>query len=373
MLRNLFQKSLLAVLLVFFLVFSVNSFLAQGGDFEVFWNAGLNYITGQPIYDLARDGGTCYKYPPWITPLFLPFSIFPLRVAGVLWRLFQLGCLFYSLQWCKERCRSFASILFIFFNFWGIWMNNVLTGQISILLLALALFGFSLAEKKIENYGLDFFSIFISLSAKVFTLVSFFGVPMRIFSFRKILVLILWIGLASVPALWGYSWHLDRLLAASSETMLSVGGKIGGGHYGLPSLWVSLFSFDPENHRSHLIGFIISLVTVGCFYFWIRQHLSKSVDRFVTALALGLAIHPLAFSYTFAMGFPLAVFTLDRAMKFNYFMRALTFFGVAGVSFLPLTDHIPFKALSVILLSGLLAFMQRLPSGSLGAAQDLHQ
>ena len=153
------------VLGIFIIIFSINSFLCKNDDFVVFWHAGRHLLSGQPLYDFARDSYRCFKYPTWIAPLFIPIALLPIDVADVVWRLFSLCCMLWICHWSvKGSQRPYLGIL-VFLSFWGTWMNNIVLGQVTPVLIALALWGYSELEKK---KSLARLAIFISLSAKIF-------------------------------------------------------------------------------------------------------------------------------------------------------------------------------------------------------------
>ncbi len=57
-------------------------------DFDVLYRAGGRIVSGQPVFQPARDGFYSYKYSPTAALYFIPFSLFPLAVSGVLYWLF---------------------------------------------------------------------------------------------------------------------------------------------------------------------------------------------------------------------------------------------------------------------------------------------
>jgi alpha-1,2-mannosyltransferase len=61
-----------------------------GHDFHVFWQAGYNFATGQPLYHGYPPGSRAFKYPPFAALVFQPLAVFPLRVAGALFSLLNL-------------------------------------------------------------------------------------------------------------------------------------------------------------------------------------------------------------------------------------------------------------------------------------------
>src|SRR4051812_6210861 len=72
---------LFAILILAAAVALTRDTLWNGHDFEVFWRTGHLLRQSESIYDVARLGGMVFKYPPWISPLFVPWSYLPLEWA----------------------------------------------------------------------------------------------------------------------------------------------------------------------------------------------------------------------------------------------------------------------------------------------------
>lgn len=293
------------------LVFTVNSFLATGGDFPVFWRAVGHYLGGEKLYDLARDGGHCYKYPPWVTVGFIPFGIFRLRIAEALWRLTEVAALVYSIRWCMRR--SFQPILAaaLALPFWGTWMNNIVWGQMTPVLLALALAGFDRLERGRNLLGTHL--IFNSLTAKIFNLFALVGIPRKRWNLRAIAVTAATASVLTIPALAPYGWNPIALVRAYQEMLSHPDGILGGGFYGLPALVVSLLGWPGGNPAYLAKAAVIAIAAILPFYFWIAAGIRQNQAlRFSLALGLACAVHPLAFSYTFVLAYPLAALAADR-------------------------------------------------------------
>jgi Glycosyltransferase family 87 len=61
-----------------------------GHDFHVFWQAGRNFATGDPLYHGYLPGARQFKYPPFAAMMFQLLALVPLRVAAVLFSLLNL-------------------------------------------------------------------------------------------------------------------------------------------------------------------------------------------------------------------------------------------------------------------------------------------
>ena len=57
----------------------------SGSVFNVYTDAAVNWVEGQPLYTLDFSR-TCYRYPPLIAVSFVPWTALPDKVAGILWR-----------------------------------------------------------------------------------------------------------------------------------------------------------------------------------------------------------------------------------------------------------------------------------------------
>jgi hypothetical protein len=61
-----------------------------GRDFHVFWQAGRNFATGNPLYHDYLPGARHFKYPPFAALVFQALAVFPLQVAAALFSLLNL-------------------------------------------------------------------------------------------------------------------------------------------------------------------------------------------------------------------------------------------------------------------------------------------
>jgi hypothetical protein len=61
-----------------------------GRDFHVFWQAGRNFATGNPLYHDYLPGARHFKYPPFAALVFQSLAVFPLQAAAALFSLLNL-------------------------------------------------------------------------------------------------------------------------------------------------------------------------------------------------------------------------------------------------------------------------------------------
>lgn len=62
----------------------------QGTDFSAFWQAGYDFAHGLPLYGHG-EGARRFIYPPFAAQLFQVLAVFPLRIAGALFYLANVG------------------------------------------------------------------------------------------------------------------------------------------------------------------------------------------------------------------------------------------------------------------------------------------
>lgn len=84
--------ALSAVALTIGVALSLSQGLRQqvGHDFHVFWQAGRNFMTGNPLYHDYLPGARPFKYPPFAAFVFQLLAVFPLPVAAVLFSFLNL-------------------------------------------------------------------------------------------------------------------------------------------------------------------------------------------------------------------------------------------------------------------------------------------
>jgi hypothetical protein len=85
-----------------------------------------------------------------------------------------------------------------------------------------------------------------------------------------------------------------------------------GGHCGLPTFFLFLSQSSWENRGAEWAAFLASVLFGWGYLQWLKSRIQDEREIFSIALAFGAAIHPLAFSYSFAWSFPMAAFVVDR-------------------------------------------------------------
>ncbi len=374
-----FKSRLLRVVVYFLgsvlaLVLVLNAFRARGGDYVVFWNAAVHLSEFSTIYDFARDGLDCFKYPPWIALLILPLSAFDQVTSGVIWRVFQLICLAYVVNWTVKATGEWFISIFTLVLFWGFWVSNIATGQITIFLLALSLYGFELLKESRDapssvRRAFGWVFLFSGLSAKAFQVLALAAVPRTFIRKSSVLLAAFGLFLLSLPALLTYGSPV-RMIQAYFETAGSSGLNLGGGMYGLPVLWTRILGLDLLATESRMVGYVPSALMALATIFWIKRAMfpKNFPALFAAGIALATAVHPLSFSVAFVWAYPLAVFALREAFDTHASSRLSKVLAIIGILFLTVLDSkltsgllsdrfgpLAIKAIGVFLLSFALA------------------
>lgn len=320
--------------------------LAQGQDFLVFYHAAQAWWHGSPIYDLVRDGGMIFKYPPWIIPFFLPFAFLSEDLAKGAWALVQLLSLFYILMWCWKTFQIRIEILQLtFFLFWGIWVTHFLDGQVTLVFMALSMACYSAARGRALLAA--FAGVF--LSTKIYSLlgmVPFFFDLSRARQARRsfawlsgaiLLFLILFlVGFVLIRSsvTIGFFDLIGQWLQAAASGIHYLGEDkvLGRANQSLTALflrglWWGFPHFIDEVQKS--FGFSadlffggIGFVCAAAFLITIRERVSRDVF-FAVALALIPVIHPLPWIHGFTLAFPVFAFVFAKSD-----LRKSKYFGV---------------------------------------------
>jgi hypothetical protein len=322
----------------------------NGWDFSVYYNSMVAAWSGVDPYTPGTDVGWNFKYPPWTIPFFLPLGLLPLQGAKALWGILQILCIIYSFRWLRRQGVSAAVCWVTSACFWFLFAYHALAGQFSLMMLALALFGFS---KK--GFWQTFAAVW-GLSAKMFTAFSLLG-------YSKLRPHLLKIAGAfavlSLPALWLTPGHsLPRLLQSwlgssnSSSAVMANDIVRGWRNQGLPAFFLKNGGVDRAHAWADLLAFI--LLAALAFYFWkpVSKKLSKPA-AWAGWLALGAALHPLAWFHSFILAYPLAAFAVEEALPKKVALKQKIAAGL-GVLFItvvtfPIALQLCVKAWGVVL------------------------
>ncbi len=345
-------------ILALFLTLFINATRGHGNDFLVFYQAAHHYLTGEPLYSFARDGGRCYKYPAFVTPLFLPFSFFSETVAGVLWRLFSLASLFWITWRLRRRKIKIEVIALALIPFWGIWMNNIVSGQSAIFLTALAFAGYEILDQK--KYPILAWTILgLSLSMKIFHLFALMGLDKKHWKIKGFWIACVVLIILGLPALAGSHWSLVQLLKNYYQTINTPAGVMNGGTYSFPHFFEFLLGDWISNPAKKWLSQLLALMLVLAVFLITQKDMEEPVYRFASALALSVCLHPLSFQYSFASVYPLAVMVLHHSFRCSRKHQIFALLGILMVTLMSqktlgplggILDLMRIKAWGVVLL-----------------------
>jgi hypothetical protein len=316
----------------------INAFRAGGWDFPVYYRTGLHLLNAEPVYDLVRDGNSTFKYPPWIAPFFLPLTLFSQRIASVVWQLLQFASACSIFLWCRKNTRHSLTVPLSAVLFYGIFHVNILAGQIQLPLLGISLTAFDHIQRR-PNLG--FTSLFLALSTKIFNLFSLAGLPKGSVRGSSVAVAGVLATLLGLPALSGFpGWNPVSALHAYVEVATSKTVNLRGAHQGLPAFFQEAGRLLAVNVPEWDAFTAALLVAIGVLV-WVKKRTADPARVFAASLALGAAIHPLAFSYSFLWAFPAAAFAIERAFFVGeedperVARRALTLIGLLLLLVIP--------------------------------------
>ncbi len=296
------RKAVLLLLTAYLSTLLVLATLHNSHDFSVYWQAARHALAGDPIYSSARYGKMVFKYPPWILPIFFPFAYMPYEWAKFLWGIGEVSALFFII-WvlAKRYICSPASLLITTLAFWSLWIGHAIDGQITLLMLAIAL-----------AFGPAHPASYTALSTKLFTIVALEKITPK-----QLLTLSFCLLLASAPALWIHKTSLliDFYNAAQSGSSLFLPHEITGKYnQSITGFLLNCAHIPLGTRHAEPIAFLISFLGIGLLYARRLKRCSTN-DRFLGWLALAAVLHPLPWYHLFILSFPLACRTLTLAGK----------------------------------------------------------
>ncbi len=299
----------------------------QGQDFEVFWKAAKYLTQAQPLYSLPRDGAMIFKYPPWIATLFIPFSWFSIESAKWIWGAVEVMSLLGVVRWVLAQTKNPLWVVLVTLSFWGVWAVHALDGQISLVILFLALW----AEEK-GRFTADA-AAHIALSTKIFPWLAVIGLGKRAFRMKTLSLAALMVIILSIPALLSEPGHsVVELLknwkdaAVSGAAVFGEAKIFGRENQGLPALTGRLF---PET-RAWGETWLFALWALPLYTLWgfVSRRLDRAT-RFSGWLALAACTHPLAWFHSFVFSFPAASLAVEKSVESK--RPALIFASLFGV------------------------------------------
>ncbi|OFZ20391.1 MAG: hypothetical protein A2X94_05245 [Bdellovibrionales bacterium GWB1_55_8] len=312
---------LLAVRLVYF-AFQVSQ------DFEVYWRAVRYWLAGESPYTIRpEDLGFVFKYPPWMIPVLLPFGWMSWSVAKIVWALIEILLIGYSARRLLRLGLSRKSVLWTTFLFWWIWLAHVTAGQITVALMAAALWAFEPGTPNGKGAKNPFrLSVLVVLfSSKIFSLISLLGIyrrliQARVIAFGLIFLLLSHLVVLGVYRLAGSDIGLVGLyqqwMAAAASGAAELGEEVirGGGNHGFTAGVLRNLQVDARSTKIDYLVFAVLGLIFG--FLWTRFSRGlPELDRWLGWVALGLIVHPLAWHHSFVLAFPFCALSLHRSLE----------------------------------------------------------
>lgn len=350
------KTSIRILLLVFFAALLNTALFApfQNTDFEVYWNTAVRLLHGETIYSFSRDSTRCFKYPPWIAPAFIPLGFFPIAWAARIFRVLEVMAIGASFYYVRSFLKSSIWTAIALLLFWGFWMYNTQTGQISSFLVLGAVLGFYLLRKE-KKVGV--LLLFSSLSAKMIQLYALLGTPIlqkkywKAFASTAAVFLFL-----CLPSFWPYFPDIGKWLHDFHEASVSLGTDLSASNQGLAAFWIYLFGISPHQIQNHYLCSGVAALVLTILFFIFRKNL-EPFERFFVLLAYAGILHPLAFSYNYVWVFPLVACVLDRR-ELRWIsiplILEITVISQKTVGQIPWLVFPGYRALATVLLSFLL-------------------
>jgi hypothetical protein len=321
---------------------------SNGDDLNVYWKAVQTWFSGLSPYKYTpAERGFVFKYPPWFLPFFAFLRWMGYEFAKGVWACAELVLLGFCVKWMTEHGISLTISLISTFLYWFIWLGHFSAGQITLFLLAAALW---VIDKKAANSktiapGRGAF-LFLIFSSKVFSLFSLLGI-WRSIARPKVLFLIGLFSLvlhAIVFVLHSYPTSLESIIEIYRDWIQSAGSGAaelgyevvrGTGNHGFPAAilrWV-----DPQAKYLALdvitSGFLA--LVVGVTWYRVSRYLAFE-EAWAGWLALGVIIHPLAWHHSFVLTFPLSAYSLQSATRMKKNRGFWIGLAVLGISLITL-------------------------------------
>ena len=182
--QNKWRYSLYLLIIIFIIVYSFLRSKKEGfgGDFNVFWRAGVNFIEGKNLY-APLPGEREFIYPPFAAMFFTILGIFPFKIACFLFYLSNFAMwgavVIYSkkiLNVLSQPISRYALIFAFVLSFKLIW-NNIQMIQTNAIFTLFTLIGTYHYFKKNESWAVFF--IGIATAIKIIPIFFFFWLIIR--------------------------------------------------------------------------------------------------------------------------------------------------------------------------------------------------
>lgn len=318
----------------------------DSGDFLVYWRSAHAWITGSAFpYGIIDPSvpGFVFKYPPWILPLFTPFGFMSATLAKAVWAVLELVALFYAIRkLILMGTRPWIAVLSAL-SLWFIWQEQFWSGQITIFMMAAALWVAPMDESR--SWPIAFVTYIFT--AKLFSLATLLG---RWKELLRPKALIIGAALALLPTVVVISvlrWNhpedpiglielFQRFAASANSGGVSLGPNVIRGpiNHGFTAAILRSLQIDSKKSIYDFCVPIILTLILAPLWTYFSKSLGR-MEQWLGWLALGAVIHPLAWDHTFVLAFPLGAVAIDRALRTHrHSLVALAIMGLSCVGLL---------------------------------------
>jgi len=299
--------------------------VSRGDDFMVFYRVAQRFWDGVRPYDQVTFGNMVFKYPPWILPFFLPFSLVDVVTAKVIWGVIEAASLIFIVRRAHQGFGGLPPVrpavqVFLLLVLFGLFGSHGLTGQITLPMLAVAIAidplrasfsRFTILVAALSAKATSVFPLFHALNRKRLAM-SVFGTAAVFF------VLSLPIYVKSYDRHYG-AMRDEWVSAMFSGTQDVNSVRIGFTTrevQGLPSLLLRKAGFDEQKPSHVLFTTVFSFGFLAGAWAWLSRKRSATV-RWVGWIALMPAVQPLAWFHVFLFAYPLLAFAGELAFLEN--------------------------------------------------------
>ncbi len=301
--------------------------LSRGDDFQVFHGVAQRFWDGVRPYDTVTFGNMVFKYPPWILPFFLPFGFLDLETAKIFWGLVEVASLVAIVVRIHGGVRGtsgglpgvrpWIQSLFLLILF-GLFGSHGMTGQITLLVLALAVWA-----DPVRSSFRRFFFLVVALSAKMTSLF-----PL-VYAWRRKKLAASVAGVVAICVLLSlpiYFRSYDRKYGAMRQewvqAMFSGTQDVNSVRIGfttrevqgLPSLILRKGKLDENEPRHVLLAIAFSVLLIGGGWIFASRRLPPEAQWFGW-IALLPTVQPLAWFHVFLFAYPVLAIGAERAIR----------------------------------------------------------
>jgi hypothetical protein len=299
--------------------------ISRGDDFLVFYRVAQRFWDGVRPYDQVTYGNMVFKYPPWILPFFLPFGFFDLTTAKTLWGFIEAISLVAIVVRLHRGFGGFPGVrpgiqAVFLLSFFGLFGSHGMTGQITLVMLALAVWA-----DPLQSSFRRFFFLSTALSAKVTSFFPMaFAVKRRHFLRTMLGVLALFV-VFSLPIYFkSYDRHYGLLREEWTAAMFSGTQDVNSVRIGfttrevqgLPSFLLRKAGLDEKQPVHVLFATFLSVVLIGGGWVWLSRKLPPPA-QWLGWITLMPAVQPLAWFHVFLFAYPLLAIGSEIAVREN--------------------------------------------------------